>query len=54
MEHVMNQKEELQDLERENDELKVKIRELEYSSSLQQVKDDVLWNTVGGENNGVK
>jgi len=54
MEYEMNQKEELQDLERENNELKVKVKDLEYSSSLQQLKDEVLWNPVDGGNNGSK
>mgnify|MGYP003965600519 CR=1 FL=1 len=50
----MNKNEEIQDLERENDELKVKVKDLEYSSSLQQLKDEVLWNHIDGENNGTK
>ena len=54
MEHEMNKNEEIQDLERENDELKVKVKDLEYSSSLQQLKDEVLWNPVDGGNNGTK
>jgi hypothetical protein len=54
MENEMNKNEEIQDLERENDELKVKVKDLEYSSSLQQLKDEVLWNPIDGENNGTK
>lgn len=54
MEHEMNKNEEIQDLERENDELKVKVKDLEYSSSLQQLKDEVLWNSIDGGNNGSK
>ena len=54
MEHEMNKQEELQDLERENDELKAKVKDLEYSSSLQQLKDEALWNPVDGGNNGIK
>jgi cell division protein FtsB len=42
----MNTQEEIDILETENDELKHKIKDLEYDVCEQQVKDDALWKTV--------
>jgi cell division protein FtsB len=50
----MNKNEEIKILEQENNELKHKIKDLEYENAEQQVKDEVLWDNLKCENGALK
>jgi cell division protein FtsB len=50
----MGIKDELDFLKKENDDLKHKIKDLEYDNAEHQVKDEVLWNAMDNEYKGIQ
>jgi len=50
----MEIRDELDFLKKENDELKHKIKDLEYDNAEHQVKDEVLWDAMDNDYNEIR
>ena len=50
----MEIRDELDFLKKENDDLKHKIKDLEYDNAEHQVKDEVLWDAMDNDYNEIR